>query len=148
MYSMSGQTIWTALFVKRCRRIWEEDQLLRWDRWWMHLEKREEISVEHSHADRLATQYIVRSTRTRSSVPLLEPGSPRSFGGMQKRINHSRVAIKHKTNWVSTQPRRMIDASRVYFQQLNAYKTGHPYRLSVAQKTGLGLTDFPKHLER
>ncbi len=28
--------------------------------------------------------YTVRSTRMRSSVPLLEPGSPRFFGGMQK----------------------------------------------------------------
>ncbi len=46
--------------------------------------------------------YSVRSTRTRSSVPLLEPGSPRFFGGMQKRINHSRVAINTRPTDVTS----------------------------------------------
>ena len=58
--------------------------------------------------------YSVRSARLRSSVPLLEPGTPRFFGGMQKRINHSRVATNTRPTECPTQPRRMIDASRVY----------------------------------
>jgi hypothetical protein len=58
--------------------------------------------------------YSVRSARLCSSVPLLEPGTPRFSGGMQKRINHTRVATNTRPTKCPTQPRRMIDASRGY----------------------------------
>ena len=57
---------------------------------------------------------IVRSARLRSSVPLLEPGTPRLLVVQKKRINHSRVATNTRPTECPTQPRRMIDASRVY----------------------------------
>ncbi len=50
----------------------------------------------------------------RSSVPLLEPGTPRLLVVCKKRINHSRVATNTRPTECPTQPRRMIDASRVY----------------------------------
>ena len=57
---------------------------------------------------------IVRSARLCSSVPLLEPGTPRLLVVCKKRINHSRVATNTRPTECPTQPRRMIDASRVY----------------------------------
>jgi hypothetical protein len=58
--------------------------------------------------------YAVRSTRLYSSVPQLETGTPKLFGVAQKRINHWRVAFNTRPTKCPTQPRRMIDASRVY----------------------------------
>jgi len=58
--------------------------------------------------------YTVRSARLRSSVPLLEPGTPRFLVVCKNRINHTRVATNTRPTECPTQPRRMIDASRVY----------------------------------
>ncbi len=85
----------------------------------------------------LTLLYTVRPTRLYSSVPQLETGTPKLFGVAQKLINHWRVAFNTRPTECPTQPRRMIDASRVYtfIEQLNAHKTGDPlgYQLRKEQ---------------
>ena len=58
--------------------------------------------------------YTVRPTRSCSSVPKLETGTPKLLAWHRKSKNYSRVEFITRPTECPTQPRRMIDASRVY----------------------------------
>ncbi len=58
--------------------------------------------------------YTVRPTRSCSSVPKLETGTPKLLARHRKSKNYSRVEFITRPTECPTQPRRMIDASRVY----------------------------------
>ncbi len=79
-----------------------------------HLQECVELTLQCRSFLSIHPIYRVRSTRLHSSVPLLEPGTPRLLVVCNKRINHSRVATNTRPTECPTQPRRMIDASRVY----------------------------------
>ena len=58
--------------------------------------------------------YSVRPARSCSSVPKLETGTPKCRTCHRKSKNYSRVEFITRPTECPTQPRRMIDASRVY----------------------------------
>jgi hypothetical protein len=58
--------------------------------------------------------YSVRPTRSCSSVPKLETGTPKLLAWHRKSKNYSRVEFITRPTECPTQPRRMIDANRVY----------------------------------
>ncbi len=62
----------------------------------------------------VAPIYTVRPTRSCSSVPKLETGTPKLSARHRKSKNYSRVEFITRPTECPTQPRRMIDASRVY----------------------------------
>jgi hypothetical protein len=92
--------------------------------------------------------YIIRPAGLWSSVPKLETGLLNAECVNRKSKVYSRVEQFTRPTECPTQPRRMIDANRVYtfILQRNAYKLGATFRLSFEQRTGLGLTDFLEHL--
>ena len=91
---------------------------------------------------------IVRPAGLWPSVPKLETGLLNAERVNRKSKVYSRVEQFTRPTECPTQPRRMIDANRVYtfILQRNAYKLGATLRLSFEQRTGLGLTDFLEHL--
>ncbi len=88
--------------------------------------------------------HIVRPAGLLPSVPKLETGLLNAERVNRKSKVYSRVKQFTRPTECPTQPRRMIDANRVYtfILQRNAYKLGATLRLSFEQRTRLGLTDF------
>ncbi len=58
--------------------------------------------------------YDVRPTRPYTSVPKLETGTPKLLASHRKSKNYSRVEFITRPTECPTQPRRTIDANRVY----------------------------------